>query len=449
MRLSFYNLIFSLNFILFVNLFVFINNSFSQNNEQKIVAVGKAGQVKESLLVTYTSCSSNISSRKMLQDIAEITRNDFSFYKSFLDVVAVFESETIKLGLNNIKSWSKSDVQYWLKWECSGNKFVLTASTLITMKEVSKIEITAPKTISRAQIHDMNDKAYYSLFQKKSVFNSKIVFSGALEWASRHSIKEIYVVDFDGYSLEKITQHRGIAIAPAFSPDNKKVIYSLIDNKKNIKNVELRELDLASGRSTIISDKIGMNSGAVYTADGKGIYTTLSYGSNADIYYIDLESKIERKVTSLFSEDVDPSVTRDGKVMTFLSNRPGRAHIYTLDPSGTEKNVQRISFVGQFNATPRFSPDGTEIVFSSWVDRGFDLYRISITGNVLVRLTKNFGSNEDPTFSSDGQFIVFSSRQNTRGSVIDQKLFIMNRDGEILGALTQNFKLCSSPRLSN
>lgn len=433
-------------------IFLLVINSIltcAQTNEQKIVAVGQAGQATESLFISYSGCRNNSSATKILQEIAEITRNDFSFYKHHLDVKAVFDNETTPLAINNIKDFAQTNVAYWIKWSCSANKFVMTVHSIITMKEVLKLEINHPKNINRAQIHDLNDRAYFSLFQKRTVFNSKIVFSGAVEWASRRSIKEIYIVDFDGYGLEKLTQHKGIALAPAFSPDNKKIIYSLIDSKKNIKNVELRELELSTGKSTLISDKAGMNSGAVYTSDGNGIYVTLSYGTNADIYYIDLVTKAERKVTNLFSEDVDPSITKDGKLMTFLSNRPGRAHVYTLDPSGTEKNVQRISFVGKFNATPRFSPDGSEIVFSSWVDRGFDLYRISATGNSIVRLTKNFGSNEDPTYSADGQFIVFSSRQASRGASIDQKIFIMNRDGEILGALTQNFKLCSSPRLSN
>jgi TolB protein len=85
--------------------------------------------------------------------------------------------------------------------------------------------------------------------------------------------------------------------------------------------------------------------------------------------------------------------------------------IYTMDPSGVEKKVKRISYVGKFNAAPKFSPDGKYIAFSSWVDNRFDIYRIDSTGKNLVSLTKNFGSNEEPYFSPDGQFIVFTSQR--------------------------------------
>jgi TolB protein len=123
--------------------------------------------------------------------------------------------------------------------------------------------------------------------------------------------------------------------------------------------------------------------------------------------------------------------------------------IYTLDPKGEERSIKRISYVGQFNATPRFSPDGKDIVFSSWVDNSFDLYHISSNGEGLARLTKNFGSNEDPTYSSDGEFISFSSLRVISKVKADQNIYIMDKDGAIIGAVTSNFGNCLSPRWYN
>jgi TolB protein len=216
-----------------------------------------------------------------------------------------------------------------------------------------------------------------------------------------------------------------------------------------VKNIDLKMLDLRSKAITTISDKPGINSGAIFSAQGDTIYTTLSFKGNADIYEMSLSSGKTKNVTSHYADDVDPSITKDGLLMAFLSNRPGRAHIYTMDPSAPDKGVKRISFVGQFNAAPRFSPDGKEIVFSSWVDAGFDLYRISSDGNNLVRLTKNFGSNEEAVYSPDGEFIVFTSKRIISRTKAVQEIYIMNRDGEILGQLTQNFGRCYSPQWTN
>src|SRR5690606_3855694 len=133
----------------------------------------------------------------------------------------------------------------------------------------------------------------------------------------------------------------------------------------------------------------------------------------------------------------------------FLSGRSGRAMIYTMDPNGVEKDVKRISYVGRYNAAPRFSPDGKEIVFSSWVDNRFDLYKIDSNGVNLVRLTKNFGSNEEANFSPDGEFIVFTSLKVESSTRAKQNVYIMNREGEIVAQVTDNFGKSFSPRWSN
>jgi TolB protein len=80
------------------------------------------------------------------------------------------------------------------------------------------------------------------------------------------------------------------------------------------------------------------------------------------------------------------------------------------------------------------------------VDKGFDLYRIDHQGNNLARLTKNFGSNEEPWWSPDGEFIIFTSQRVLSRSKALQDIYIMNRDGEVVGQLTQDFGLCFSPR---
>jgi TolB protein len=208
-------------------------------------------------------------------------------------------------------------------------------------------------------------------------------------------------------------------------------------------------MDLRTKKSTLISELDGMNSGAVFSADGKDIYLTLSFTKNADIYKINLKTKKRTRITKHFLDDVDPHINKDGSLMTFLSGRSGKAMIYTVNPNGVEKSLKRISYVGKFNAAPRFSPDGAEIVFSSWVDDLFDLYKIDANGQNLVRLTKGSGSNEEPTFSPDGQFIVFTSQKVLSRKKAVQNIYIMNREGEILKNITQNYGKSYTPRWSN
>lgn len=284
---------------------------------------------------------------------------------------------------------------------------------------------------------------------KDSIFRSKIVFVSDRNSRGSKTVKEIYMMDFDGKNVQQITNHGGIAIGPAMSQDGRWLVYSLISNSGGKRNNNLYLMDVHTKEAKIISQREGMNSGAVFMPGGKSIALTLTVSGNAEIYEMDLDTKNLRKITNHFSSDVDPSITYDGKLMTILSDRPGKAMIYTLDPNSEEKNVKRISFVGQFNATPRFSPDGREIVFASWLDNCFDIFRINADGSGLSRLTKDFGSNEDPTYSNDGEFVAFTSQRVISRVKADQNIYIMDKDGGILGAVTAGFGNCISPRWYN
>ena len=123
--------------------------------------------------------------------------------------------------------------------------------------------------------------------------------------------------------------------------------------------------------------------------------------------------------------------------------------IYTMNPSGMEKAVKRVSYVGQFNATPRLSRDGKSIVFASWLDNRFDLFRIGVDGKGLYRLTKNFGSNEDPVYSPDGHFIAFSSQRVLSRKKAIKDIYIMTSEGEIIRSITNGAANYTGPRWSN
>ena len=259
------------------------------------------------------------------------------------------------------------------------------------------------------------------------------------------------MMDFDGRNPVQLTRHRGTVISPALSFDGKKVLYSLIlNNRDRNRNVNLYVMDLDTKKSRIVSSRKGINSGAVFMPDGEHIALTMSHQGNAEIYALNLKTGSERRITKHFAPDVDPSFNRDGSKMVFLSGRSGskKPMIYIADPRSIEKDVKRRGFVGDYNATPRFSPDGQEVAFASWMDGKFDIFRIDEDGRNLYRLTKDFGSNEDPTYSNDGQFIAFSSQRVLSQRKAVQNIYIMTRDGEILGQVTENFGNCSTPRWS-
>lgn len=429
--------------------------AFTQDDNLTVVAVGEATLEKDKMVIQdpYITGAVTSGQKAAITDLVKLLRNDFSFYQKKFFLVEAAPNNTSYRPPTNYDYWNTKAVRYLgtvTAENAGGNiKINVAFEDIKNRKQIFNASATATIPTMRKTGHEMANNVYKQIVGKDSIFRSKIVFVSDRNSRGSKTVKEIYMMDFDGKNVQQITSHGGIAIGPAMSQDGRWLVYSLIQNSGGKRNNNLYLMDLQTKESKIISQREGMNSGAVFMPGGRSIALTLTVSGNAEIYEMDLDTKNLRKITNHFSSDVDPSITYDGKLMTILSDRPGKAMIYTLDPNSEEKNVKRISFVGQFNATPRFSPDGREIVFASWLDNCFDIFRINADGSGLSRLTKDFGSNEDPTFSNDGEFVAFTSQRVISRVKADQNIYIMDKDGGILGAVTAGFGNCISPRWYN
>jgi TolB protein len=444
------------NLLILTSLFI-LTLSVKGDEGLTIVAVGKADIEKDGLIVATADLSGSMtrSEKAMVSEYEKLVKNDFSFYKQKFNVLGTNEYG-MKAANKDYSFLSGVGIRYFIlnSFEKSGVNRLNVKSELYGVREKSLLETISTSFSSadlRKRAHEANDVLYQKITGQTSIFRSRIVFVSDKGTTRIKGIKELYVMDFDGSGVRKLTNHRGNVISPAFSFDGSKVLYSLIKNSRSKnRNINLYVLDLNTGKSRVVSSKKGINSGAFFMPDGENIALTMTHQGNAEIYALNLNSGKTRRITKHYQPDVDPSINVTGSKMAFLSGRSGagKPMIYIADPRGLERGVKRISYVGKFNATPRFSPDGSEIAFASWLDNRFDIFRVDENGANLHRLTKDFGSNEDPTYSNDGQFIAFSSQRVLSRSKAVQNIYIMTRDGEILGQVTKKLGNCSTPRWS-
>lgn len=430
--------------------------AFAQDDDTlSVVAVGEATLEKDKMVIQdpYTSGSLSAAQKSAALELVKLMRNDFSFYQKKFYLIEAAANNTTTRPPTNYDYWNQKGVRYLgtatVDKTGENMKVSVVFEDIKNRKQIYNSSMTTSIASMRRTGHEMANHVYKQIVGKNSIFTSKITFVSDRNTRGRKTVKEVYMMDFDGKNVVQLTNHGGIVMSPTMSADGRHLVYSLISNSGKKRNNDLYLMDMKTKEARVLSNKEGVNSGAVFLSGGKSIAFTLTNSGNAEIYEMNIDTKDLRKITNHFASDVDPSITADGTLMSFLSDRPGKAMIYTMDPRGTESNVKRISFVGQFNATPRFSPDGKEIVFSSWLDNSFDLFRISSDGQGLSRLTKDFGSNEDPSYSNDGEFIVFTSQRVISRQRADQNLYIMDRDGGILGAITSGFGNCISPRWYN
>lgn len=157
--------------------------------------------------------------------------------------------------------------------------------------------------------------------------------------------------------------------------------------------------------------------------DGQLIAVAAAKRDIANIYLVELDGRIKKKITTTGSNN-DPAFSPEGDRILYVSNRDGDEELYLYTAATGE--VEQLTNNTARDFFPSFSPDGQEIVFVSNMDdiHNWEIYKINIIRRKITRLTKNKYWDGFPKFTQDGKSIVFSSRRN--GS---EDIYIMNKNG--------------------
>ena len=144
--------------------------------------------------------------------------------------------------------------------------------------------------------------------------------------------------------------------------------------------------------------------------------------------------------------DVNPPVdTKDHSYrIAFVSDRDVEHCFQLYVMNGDGSNQTRLTDDGLSYYNPRFSPDGTKIVFySSTYDNTDDIYIIDADGSNHRSLTNTPGNDDYPRFSPDGSQIVFTSDRDG-----NREIYIMDSDGGRQQRLTANSTFDHAPLFS-
>lgn len=248
----------------------------------------------------------------------------------------------------------------------------------------------------------------------------------------QYQIGTYSMVDGD---MASITSRYGSAFTPTLSPDGKWLVYGTRFEtetglvKRNLQNGDEEWLAYPVQRDEQESiGPLGVYPAMSFTPDSKNLIA--SYGGK--IYKIDINGnsateipfevdlKLELgprlKFNYPIEDDPEAFVTQirdgvpspDGSKLAFTAlNR-----LYVMDlPNGEPKRLTKNDFT---EAMPAWSPDGSQIVFSTWEDNeGGHLYKISATGKgKLTKLTNLPALYLDPEWSYTQNRIVFNRGAN-------------------------------------
>ena len=413
--------------------------------------VEKTTQKKVSLAITdFVFKGGGMDSRGIGKEARSILEKDLRLSELFSPLrKPVFEElERMERSGSEVdyRSWRQVGAQWVIKTEYGmiskgrGQVFTFRLYDAINKRFMLGKRYKASPQLLRKVLHRFADEVVLQLTGKRGIAETQIAFL-----AQEGGVKEIYLIDFDGYNLKKLTRDNTVNLNPAWSPDGKWIVYT----SYAARNPDLVMINTAGEKRQTLNRFPGLNAAPAWSPDMQKIAFVLSRDQNSEIYLLKKNRKLQR-LTRHYNIDTSPTWSPDGKKIAFTSDRSGTGapQIYIMDAEkGDSSPVTRISFDSSYNDNPSWSPNGDKIVYTSLVGRKFQISVYDLETHKSQIVTTGSGSAEKPSWSPDGRFIVY--RKQVNGS---SNIFIKRLGGDRVRQLTFSGKIHSpswSPYLSN
>lgn len=181
----------------------------------------------------------------------------------------------------------------------------------------------------------------------------------------------------------------------------------------------------------------------------KIVFGSSRNGGNHDIFVMDTNGANQTRLTTNAAYDDQPKWSPDGSKIVFMSNRDGNFEIYSMNADGS--NQTRLTNALAADGFPAWSPDGTRIAFVRGDLRNpetFEIYVMNADGSNQTRLTNDSLVDGVPAWSPDGTKIAFMGGTNSVFNPNAFEIFVMNADGTNRTQLTSNSVADGQPSFS-
>jgi TolB protein len=374
-------------------------------------------------------------SREACRTITQVLRNDLKFETFFR-----FVPESLFAALPALNP----DSPNFEDWKSVGATALVVTRARVTGGELTveavvysvdgKQAMLSKRYAGRADnprsfAHQIADEVMAAGSQR-GVARSKIAFVSDRDATKPPRGKELYIADYDGFNVKRITVNNSLNILPAWSPDGRALAY--VSYRQGGPNIFVARI--FEGTSANITRSGEQAFAPTFSSDGKRIAYASNKSGNMEIWVANADGTGAHRVTSSPGSDTAPSWSPTGQEIAFTSDRSGNPQLYVMDSEGL--NLRRLTTVGNWNDAAAWNPskEYSEIAYTARLEVGgpvsFDIAVIDLAARQVRQITSGRGSCEYPSWAPNGRHLVFSCKRGNTWQIT-----ISDREGRTVNTL--------------
>lgn len=233
----------------------------------------------------------------------------------------------------------------------------------------------------------------------------------------------LHVMENDGSNIVRLSNYGGTySLGFSWSPRNSQIVYFSRNSEDCGGSIFVVNID--GSEETPVTGNTGdcsLENNPSWSPDGnKIVYEYQSGYNNRDIYSMNVGGRGGMNLTNGSAYNTNPQWSPDGSKIAFqrtIFGEEGTSDIYVMNPDGTDQVNVTNNYLDENSYS--WSPDSRSIAYelNSGIGEDTEIHRITIEDLVTTRLTDSPGLDRQPRWSPDGSRIVFMSTRNGNAEI--------------------------------
>ncbi len=240
---------------------------------------------------------------------------------------------------------------------------------------------------------------------------------------------DIFSVQADGTGERQLTTNPARDLLAVWSPDRRSVAHS---REAGAWGVRIVSAD--GGTEVALSDELAADARVAWSPDGRRLAFVSERERTSDLYLLDVQTGELQKLTDDPTIEGDPAWSPDGESIALWRTIGSNQDLWILDVAETlalrtsgDGDVSGVKVTEDpgLDADPAWSPDGTQLAFSSTRNGNWDQFVMDLPSGEPTQLTTDAADDQGPAWSPDGADIAFETKRDAD----DAEIYVMSADG--------------------